>query len=289
MASAKLPIPRYAHAVLGHGPPILMYPISSHETRILIDIPSHLYTRLGGPRGVRIYLSECVLPILPREIQPQLHSVIEEGRLRSLPNAWIPSTKQTTPGLIMIGDALNMRHPLTGAGMTIALRDAILLAKLLDLIDIPNLRDGDRAKILKEKLQTFHWRRKTYSAPLNILAQALYFLFVSVSDKNTDKYLALALQIIQRGFIGYVQKGERYFREPAWILGGVVLDRDRWASSSFCRLFYHFFAVVVYSLWLHLQEQQQQFFMLVRAVGQAVLVLVAVVRIIWEPLVDELK
>jgi len=259
-----------------------MYPISSHETRILIDIPNHLYTRLGGPRGVRIYLAECVLPILPRDIQPQLRSAIKEGRLRSMPNTWIPSAKQTTPGLIMIGDALNMRHPLTGAGMTIALRDAILLAKLLDPIDIPNLRDNPQ--ILK-KMQTFHWRRKAHSAPLNILAQALYFLFVSVSEKNKN----LALQIIQRGFIGYVQKGERYFREPAWILGGVVLDRDRWASSSFCRLFYHFFAVVVYSLWLHLQEQQQQFFMLVRAVGQAVLVLVAVVRIIWEPLVDELK
>jgi squalene monooxygenase len=93
-----------------------------------------------------------------------------------MPNAWMPSTRNTTPGLILLGDASNMRHPLSGAGMTVALKDAVLLAELLNPTRIPSLNDTDA---VMQELRRFHWRRKIYSASLNILAQALYFLFVS--------------------------------------------------------------------------------------------------------------
>ncbi|KAK0611443.1 squalene epoxidase [Immersiella caudata] len=246
MVDTKLPIPRYAHAALGRGPPILMYPISS---------------------SVRRYLRERVLPVVPEKVQSQLSDAIENGRLRSMPNAWMPSTKNTTPGLITIGDASNMRHPVTGAGMTVALKDAVLLAETLNPIDAPDLRNvSDMAK----RMSDFHWKRKGHSTPLNILAQALYLLFVSEDP---------ALQIMQRGFIRYVQDGEKNFAEAAWIMGGLPIRP--W------RLFYHFISVAVYSIRLHIRRPS--WWGLAGAVFQSVSVLAAAVHIIWGPLVDELR
>ncbi|KAK0649317.1 squalene epoxidase [Cercophora newfieldiana] len=266
MVDAKLSIPRYAHAVLGRGPPLLMYPISSRETRILIDIPD-AYSRSEGSTAVRSYLREYVLPTVPDQIQPNLSKAIEDGRLRSMPNAWMPSTRNTTPGLIIIGDASNMRHPVTGAGMTVALKDAALLANTLNPVDIPNLED---TKEVLRRMGEFHWKRKQHSASLNILAQALYLLFVSEDP---------GLQIMQRGFIRYVQDGEKNFAEAAWIMGG--LSVKPW------RLFYDFISVAVYSVKLHLQ--QASCWGLAAALWQSASVLAAAIRIIWGPLVDELR
>ena len=43
------------------------------------------------------------------------------------------------PGAVILGDAFNMRHPLTGAGMSVALNDALVLREILS--NIPELTD----------------------------------------------------------------------------------------------------------------------------------------------------
>lgn len=244
-----------------------MYPISVRETRILVDIPDNLYDRLGSSTAVKSYLREHVVPTVPECVQRQLDKAIEEGRLRSMPNAWMPSTRNATLGLITLGDASNMRHPVTGAGMTVALKDAVLLAQILDPVDFPTLQDANK---VSQKMSQFHWKRKRHSSSLNILAQALYFLFVSENP---------ALRIMQSGFIQYIQVGEKNFAEAAWIMGGVSVQP--W------RLFHRFFAVALYSIRLHLQRAGC--LGLGVALLQSASVLVAAVRIIWGPLVDELR
>ncbi len=89
----------------------------------------------------------------------------------------------------MLGDAANQRHPVTGAGMTVALKDAVMLAELLHPHRVPFL--SDTAAVLKE-LRAFHWKRKAHSASLSILAQALYLLFVS--EGSTQRRLAMPLE-----------------------------------------------------------------------------------------------
>lgn len=138
-----------------------MYPISSYTTRILVDIPDSIFRHLGSSSAVRGYLQERVAPVVPEVLQPQLRLAIKNGRLRSMPNAWMPSTRNTIPGLIMVGDASNMRHPITGSGMTVALKDAVLLARLLDPADIPHLSDSEA---VLRAMRSFHWNRKAYSA-----------------------------------------------------------------------------------------------------------------------------
>ncbi|KAL6213179.1 hypothetical protein ACLB2K_012626 [Fragaria x ananassa] len=72
-----------------------------------------------------------------------------------------------TPGAILLGDSFNMRHSLTGGGMTVALSDIVLLSDLLrplrDLIDAP---------APCSYLESFYTLRKPVS-----LAGALYKVF----------------------------------------------------------------------------------------------------------------
>ena len=44
-----------------------------------------------------------------------------------MPNSWLPPSTNRTPGMVILGDAMNMRHPLTGGGMTVAFNDVVLL------------------------------------------------------------------------------------------------------------------------------------------------------------------
>jgi squalene monooxygenase len=92
-----------------------------------------------------------------------------------MPNSWLPPKSSTVAGTILLGDAANMRHPLTGGGMTVALKDVVTLTQLLrpEILRLSNPQSVVRAT------RKFHKKRKSYSISLNILAQALYALFVS--------------------------------------------------------------------------------------------------------------
>ena len=52
-----------------------------------------------------------------------------------MPNSCLSFIEQGKPhtqeGVIVFGDAWNMRHPFTGGGMTVALADVVLLAPML--------------------------------------------------------------------------------------------------------------------------------------------------------------
>ena len=99
---------------------------------------------------------------------------------RSMPNSFLPATVGIKPGVLLLGDAFNMRHPLTGAGMSVALLDTLMWKDLLQ--SVPNLKDYSRMVFLQKK---FLWKRKlSHSFVVNILAQALYALFSAADSKS---------------------------------------------------------------------------------------------------------
>jgi squalene monooxygenase len=172
-----LPSPRHGHVLLGNFSPILLYQIGTHETRILVDIPDNCPEASAAAGGVKNYLWQVVLPVLPKSAKPSFQRALENGQsIRSMPNSWLPPKTNTVPGVVVIGDAMNMRHPLTGGGMTVAFNDVVLLSNLLSPENVPNLND---TKLVLEQLKKFHWRRKDVTAVINILAQALYSLFAA--------------------------------------------------------------------------------------------------------------
>lgn len=176
MIDAELPAPCYGHVLLSDNPPVLMYQIGAHETRVLIDIPENLPSASVQNGGVKGHMRNVVLPSLPEAVQPAFLAALEKGGLRSMPNSFLPASTNKTPGLMILGDALNMRHPLTGGGMTVALNDVCVIRELLSPERVPNL--GDTSLVLKQ-LSRFHWKRKNSSSVINILAQALYMLFAA--------------------------------------------------------------------------------------------------------------
>ena len=116
------------------------------------------------------------MPQLPSALHIPIQNAIDKDRLRRMPNSFLPPVEQggqlTKEGVILIGDAWNMRHPLTGGGMTVALNDVVMLAELL--CEVEDFTHWDQISGI---LRRWHWKRKPLSATINILSVALYDLF----------------------------------------------------------------------------------------------------------------
>lgn len=54
------------------------------------------------------------------------------------------------------------------------------------------------------------------------------------------------LEIMQRGFVRYIQLGGNCVEQPAGLMGGIL--------SNPLLLFHHFFAVALYSMWLLIRQ-----------------------------------
>jgi squalene monooxygenase len=234
LIDADLPCPNHGHVILSDAPPILIYQIGTHETRILIDIPENLASASPKVGGVKNHMLNVALPNVPESVRPSFRKAIEAGKLRSMPNSYLPPSTQKTAGLIMLGDAMNMRHPLTGAGMTVAFNDVLLLSNLLSPEQVPSLED---TKMVVKQMSRFHWDRKSGSSVLNILAMALYSLFAA----NEQSLLTL-----QNGCFRYFQRGSTCLSEPAGLLAGLIKTPSV--------LVYHFFAVAFYAVWCRLGD-----------------------------------
>ncbi|KAG0240980.1 squalene epoxidase-domain-containing protein [Mortierella sp. GBAus27b] len=225
MKDVQLPFPNHGHVILATPSPILMYQISSRDTRILVDVPGKLPSASSG--ALRSYLETIVHPQLPETVKKNFMLALESERLRSMPNSFLPPSTSTELGVILLGDAMNMRHPLTGGGMTVALNDVVYLRDFLN---------GDVTKDQEEtmvQMELFFWKRKELSGVINVLAQALYALF-SGGNEN--------LIVLRDGCFSYFKMGGECIAGPVGLLSGVTRRR--------MVLVYHFYAVALHSIWL---------------------------------------
>ena len=123
----------------------------------------------------------------------------------------------------MLGDSLNMRHPLTGGGMTVALTDAKLLGSRLIEVFKQQEAEGRRQEI-QNAVKEFYATRYKQNATVNILADALYGVM-----SNDD---------LKKACYDYLARGGNYSAEPVSILSAV--------SRDVTLLMRHFFAVAFY-------------------------------------------
>jgi squalene monooxygenase len=223
----------FGHVVIGNASPILLYQIGAHETRALFDVPLDEPAASAAAGGVRSYIQNVAVPALPAAVRPSVLAALADGRIpKSMPNSWLPPTAQAQRhrGVLLLGDAMNMRHPLTGGGMTVALHDVVILSELLHPDRVPNLGDADA---VRDAMKVFHWRRKSLSSIINVMAQALYSLFAARDDRQ--------LQILQRGCYDYFERG--YTDEPLGMMSGILREPLVLAS--------HFFTVAFLAIYLH--------------------------------------
>lgn len=118
--AAPVPHKHCGHVVLAHPSPILIYQISSTETRVLVDVAGPMPSASGG--GLAKFLREKSAPQLPALFQASFLAAVDRGDVKSMPNRTMPASDVHREGALLLGDALNMRHPLTGGGMTVAIK-----------------------------------------------------------------------------------------------------------------------------------------------------------------------
>ncbi|XP_061371422.1 squalene monooxygenase SE1-like isoform X2 [Gastrolobium bilobum] len=166
-----------------------------------------------------------------RKIPPELHDAfvyaINRGNIRIMPNGCMPADPYPTPGALLMGDAFNMRHPLTGGGMTVALSDIVVLRDLLK-----PLSDLNDAVSLCRYLESFYTLRKPVASTINTLAGALYKVF-SVSPDQARKELRQAC-------FDYLSLGTIFSSGPMGLLSGL--------NPRPLSLVLHFFAVAIYGV-----------------------------------------
>lgn len=230
-----MPAPNFGIVVMGDTEPVLLYQIGTHETRVLVDVPENTPTASVKNGGIRGHLQNVVLPALPKQVQPCFQLALSDGKMpRSMPNSWLPPSTQQEKGMVMLGDAMNMRHPLTGGGMTVAFNDVVLLSDLMSPERIPDLDD---TAAVQKAMKDFHWKRKGLSSIINILAMALYSLFAA-NDRQ--------LKALQKGCFAYFRRGGNCIDGPVGLLAGIIKQP--------LVLIYHFFAVALLSIWIVFQE-----------------------------------
>ena len=226
LENCTLPHANHGHVVLADPSPILFYPISSTEIRCLVDIPGQKVPSVCNGEMAK-YLNNVVAPQIPPELHDAFLAAVEKGNIRSMTNRSMPANPHPTPGALLLGDAFNMRHPLTGGGMTVALSDVVVLRDLLR--PLHNLND---APTLCKYLESFYTLRKPVASTINTLAGALYKVFCASPDQ--------AMKEMRQACFDYLTLGGVFSNGPISLLSGL--------NPQPLNLVLHFFAVAVYGI-----------------------------------------
>jgi len=172
LKDCQLPFQEFGYVTLAEPAPVLCYQIGTNEVRMLIGVPDPLPSVSKGE--LKAYLLQKVGPQLPEFFQAPFKVAVEEP-LRSVPCRILPTGAMQRPGALALGDSLNMRHPLTGGGMTVAFSDVCIVVNLLsDLRGEGSLNDKQEVMRI---LEPFYSRRKNTASTINILSSALYDVF----------------------------------------------------------------------------------------------------------------
>ncbi|KAB2036862.1 hypothetical protein ES319_D03G032100v1 [Gossypium barbadense] len=226
LENCELPFSNHGHVILGDPSPILFYPISSTEVRCLVDVPGKKVPSVANGEMAN-HLKTVVAQQVPPELRDAFIAAVDKGNIRTMPNRSMPADPHPTPGALLMGDAFNMRHPLTGGGMTVALSDIVVLRDLLR--PLHNLHD---AASLTSYLESFYTLRKPVASTINTLAGALYKVFSASPDE--------ARKEMRQACFDYLSLGGVFSTGPVALLSGL--------NPQPLSLVLHFFAVAIYGV-----------------------------------------
>lgn len=118
---------------------------------------------------------------MPPNLQAALLKALPTDPLRRMVNQFLPGVPQhdasfTKQNILLIGDSWNMRHGVTGGGMSVALQDVVILRTLLKRPDGPELLQNWR-KFRQCIFGPWYNQRKGLAASVNLLSVLMYDLF----------------------------------------------------------------------------------------------------------------
>jgi squalene monooxygenase len=221
----KLPMPEYATmAILKGAGPVILFELPNNEYRVLIELKQQ------PPLDLKEHIIHDIVPQLPSSLRVPILNALETSRVRRVPHYYLPPTKQggsSKAGTFLLGDSLNMRHPLTAGGMTVALNDVVILSDLLAHIE--NFGNWDEISAV---LRKWHHMRKPLAYTINVMSMSWAGLFAAEGE---------AFNIMQEGAFKFFGKGAEYSNEPMSLAAGITHSPSLLARNSL--------AIAIYSIW----------------------------------------
>ena len=203
LEDANLPYPGHGHVFVGKNP-FLAYPVTSRHTRMLIDFPADAPPRKGEElteflmTEIRSALHECM--------HPSFDHAVATYPFKAMPSCEIPADPIRKKGAVLVGDSLNMRHPITGGGMTVGFADVKYLSDLLS-----ELEEFSNSEELNALITKFYDTRHENISAVNVLANSLYKV--------------LSHEELAQACFDYLGKGGKKASEPIQLLAGISTDR----------------------------------------------------------------
>lgn len=225
LENVTLPNPSHGHVFITDHSPFLVYPITSTSARMLIDFPGDQPPRITNE--FKAMLKSKLLNYMPDILHASFIRAVDDGKIKLMPNHKLNVQPIQINGAVMVGDALNMRHPLTGGGMTVAFTDVYQLGTRL----IAHYRDG-KFKSTSQAVEDFYSCKSSHTGTVNILADALYGV---MSDDE-----------LSEACFDYLARGGHYSSEPVSLLSAI--------SRSKSLLIRHFFAVAWFGAFNKLKQ-----------------------------------
>ncbi|KAL0658767.1 hypothetical protein Bca4012_079352 [Brassica carinata] len=139
----------------------------------------------------------------------------------------MPATLSRKKGVIVLGDAFNMRHPVIASGMMVLLSDILILSRLLK--PLGNL--GDENKV-SEVMKSFYVLRKPMSATVNTLGNSFWQVLIASTDE--------AREAMRQGCFDYLSSGGFRTSGLMALIGGM--------NPRPLSLFYHLFVISLSSI-----------------------------------------
>jgi len=217
-----IPFPGHGNVCLLEPSPVLFYQISPTETRALICVD-------GDVCDYPKYIREVISPQLPPNLQHCLLKAVDVPGNLLIKNAYslFPGdiSKQ---GVLVIGDSFNMRHAVTGGGMTVLLQDVELMARLIGHLDFHDFDELNTIDVMRR----FRKMRTCYAGTINVLANALHLVF-SVPSGDVSR------RFIRNACFDYISYGGPCTAGTIGLLSGLIPNPTV--------LTMHFFLVIAFA------------------------------------------
>ncbi|AKF09142.1 FAD-dependent oxidoreductase [Sandaracinus amylolyticus] len=120
-----LPFEGFLHIFLGGPGPVMAYRIDAHRVRVLCEVPHSL----AIPREGGVALFEAYSAVLPNGLREAFGRALAESAPSWASVDLRPRGDLGREGLALIGDAAGTHPPLPAIGLTLALEDAVAIAK----------------------------------------------------------------------------------------------------------------------------------------------------------------
>ncbi|XP_010421225.1 PREDICTED: squalene epoxidase 4 [Camelina sativa] len=209
--NSRLEDPKSLHLIFSKPLVCVIYQITSDEVRCVAEVPADSIPSIANGE-MSAYLKKTMAPQIPE--RGNLRDIFLKGIEEGLPEIKTTATKSMSSklcdkrGVIVLGDAFNMRHPIIASGMMVALSDICILRNLLR--PLPNL--GNTKKV-SDLVKSFYIIRKPMSATVNTLGSIFSQVLVATTDE--------AREGMRQGCYNYLSRGDFKTTGLMTILGGM--------------------------------------------------------------------